>query len=110
MVVEDDNYNSPVLEQHIYQQHIPENSKVGTKVMMAYKVVAMDPNLSDQDGVQLEPEPFDREEKEVHYLRLHATDTVGNVGEEQMVIHVTERNDHQQTASSEQSPGLIVKG
>lgn len=78
--------------------------------MMAYKVVAMDPNLSDQDGVQLEPEPFDREEKEVHYLRLHATDTVGNVGEEQMVIHVTERNDHQQTASSEQSPGLIVKG
>ena len=114
--MEDDNDNSPVFEQHIYQGHIPENSKVGTKVMLARKVVALDPDLSDQDGVQLElygkdsdkfeldpvhgevflaTEPLDREEKEVYYLRLRATDSAGNVGEGQLVIHVTDRNDHQ---------------
>ena len=91
-----------MFEQHIYQGHIPENSKVGTKVMLARKVVALDPDISDQNGVkmelygkdsdkfQLDPvngevflatDPLDREEKEVYYLRLRATDSSGNVGE-----------------------------
>ena len=50
----DENDNNPTFEQHIYQGHIPENSKVGTKVMLARKVVALDPDLSDQNGVKLE--------------------------------------------------------
>ena len=112
----DENDNNPTFEQHIYQGHIPENSKVGTKVMLARKVVALDPDLSDQNGVKLElygkdsdkfqldplngevflaTNPLDREEKEVYYLRLRATDSAGNVGEGQLVIHVTDRNDHQ---------------
>ena len=114
--MKDENDNSPVFEQHIYQGHIPENSKVGTKVMLARKVVALDPDISDQNGVKLElygkdsdkfeldplngevflaTNPLDREEKEVYYLRLRATDSSGNVGEGQLVIHVTDRNDHQ---------------
>ena len=112
----DENDNNPTFEQHIYQGHIPENSKVRTKVMLARKVVALDPDLSDQNGVKLElygkdsdkfeldplngevflaTKPLDREEKEVYYLRLRATDSAGNVGEGQLVIHVTDRNDHQ---------------
>ena len=84
--------------------------------MLARKVVALDPDLSDQNGVKLElygkdsdkfeldplngevflaTKPLDREEKEVYYLRLRATDSAGNVGEGQLVIHVTDRNDHQ---------------
>ena len=112
----DENDNSPVFEQHIYQGHIPENSVIGTKVMLARKIVALDPDVADQKGVRLElygkdsdkfrldttsgevflnSEPLDREEKEVYYLRLRATDAVGNVGEGQLVIHVTDTNDHQ---------------
>ena len=112
----DENDNNPMFEQHIYQGHIPENYKVGTKVMLARKVVALDPDLSDQNGVKLElygkdsdkfeldplngevflaTKPLDREEKEVYYLRLRATDSAGNVGEGQLVIHITDRNNNQ---------------
>ena len=111
-----ENDNSPTFEQHIYQGHIPENSKVGTKVMLAKKIVALDPDITDRNGVKLElygkdsdkfeldlnngevflaTDKLDREEKEVYYLRLKATDSVGQVGEGQLVIHVTDRNDHQ---------------
>ena len=114
--MKDENDNSPTFEQHIYQGHIPENSKVGTKVMLAKKIVALDPDITDRNGVKLElygkdsdkfeldlnsgevflaTEKLDREEKEVYYLRLKATDSVGQVGEGQLVIHVTDRNDHQ---------------
>ena len=98
------------------QGHIPENSKAGTAVLLTKPILAIDPDSMDRDGVslhlygkdsdkfRLEPEtgevvlasePLDREEKEVYYLRLRATDTSGQQGEGQLVIHVTDRNDHQ---------------
>ncbi len=93
-----------------------ENSKAGTEVLLARKLAALDPDLADRAGVRLElygkdSERFrlepdtgkvtlldtiqDREDKEVYYLRLRAVDAGGNVGEAQLVIHVTDRNDHQ---------------
>ena len=98
------------------QGHIPENSAAGTSVLLAKPIVAVDPDSQDKDQVALQlygkdsdkfklnsrtgevvlaAEPLDREEKEVYYLRLRATDTAGQQGEGQLVIHVTDRNDHQ---------------
>ena len=98
------------------QGHIPENSAAGTVVLLAKPIVAVDPDRLDKDSVALQlygkdsdkfklnsrtgevvlaAEPLDREEKEVYYLRLRATDTAGQQGEGQLVIHVTDRNDHQ---------------
>jgi hypothetical protein len=95
---------------------VQENSKAGTEVLLARKLAALDPDLADRAGVRLElygkdSERFrlepdtgkvtlldtiqDREDKEVYYLRLRAVDAGGNVGEAQLVIHVTDRNDHQ---------------
>ena len=112
---------------------MPENSKAGTVVLLAKKILAVDPDTVDREGVTLQlygkdsdkfsldprtgevvlaTEPLDREEKEVaslihsifiplnlllqvYYLRLRATDTSGQQGEGQLVIHVTDRNDHQ---------------
>lgn len=116
MKVEDDNDNSPVFEQHIYQGHIPENSRVGTEVLLAKRIAASDLDILDKDGVKIEiygkdsekfrlepstggvvlsEESLVRQEKEVYYLRLRATDKGGNLGEAQLVIHVTNTNDHQ---------------
>jgi Cadherin domain len=98
------------------QGHVQENSKAGSEVLLARKLAALDPDLADRGGVRLElygkdSEKFrldpdtgkvsleesiqDREDKEVYYLRLRAVDAGGNVGEAQLVIHVTDRNDHQ---------------
>ena len=52
----------------------------------------LDPGNGD---IYLATDKLDREEKEVYYLRLKATDSAGNIGEGQLVIHVTDRNDHQ---------------
>ena len=100
MHVIDENDNSPTFEQHVYQGHIPENSNVGTKVILARKITAVDPDISDKNGVKLElhgkdsdkfklnpangdvylaTDKLDREEKEVYYLRLKATDSLGNI-------------------------------
>ena len=38
----------------MYQGHIPENSNVGTKVILARKITAVDPDISDKSGVKLE--------------------------------------------------------
>jgi hypothetical protein len=116
VLVTDENDNSPVFEQHIYQGHIPENSAAGTVVLLAKPILAVDPDSQDKEAVVLElygkdsdkfrleqstgqvilvTEELDREEKEVYYLRLRATDTAGQQGEGQLVIHVTDRNDHQ---------------
>ena len=85
-------------------------------MLLARKITASDPDISDRNGVKLElhgkdsdkfkldptngdvylaTDGLDREEKEVYYLRLKATDSAGNIGEGQLVIHVTDRNDHQ---------------
>lgn len=85
-------------------------------MILARKITAVDPDISDKSGVKLElhgkdsdkfklnpgngdvylaTDTLDREEKEVYYLRLKATDSAGNIGEGQLVIHVTDRNDHQ---------------
>ena len=93
-----------------------ENSPAGTEVLLARKLAALDPDLADRAGVRLQlygkdSERFrldpdtgkvvlveaiqEREDKEVYYLRLRALDAGGNVGEAQLVIHVTDRNDHQ---------------
>ena len=93
-----------------------ENSKAGAEVALARRLAALDPDLADRAGVRLElygkdSEKFrlepdtgkvslldgipDREDNEVYYLRLRAVDAGGNVGEAQLVIHVTDRNDHQ---------------
>ena len=102
-------------------------------MLLAKKILAVDPDTVDREGVTLQlygkdsdkfsldprtgevvlaTEPLDREEKEVaslihsifiplnlllqvYYLRLRATDTSGQQGEGQLVIHVTDRNDHQ---------------
>ena len=115
--MEDENDNSPTFEQHIYQGNVPENSPIGTEVLLAKKIIAQDPDLDDQEGgltvqiygkdgdkFRLDPDTgrvflaensIDRELKEVYYLRLRATDTAGQVGEAQLVIHITDRNDHQ---------------
>ena len=104
--VTDENDNSPVFEQHIYQVmslpvmswpflhytaqgHIPENSKAGTVVLLAKKILAVDPDTVDREGVTLQlygkdsdkfsldpstgevilaTEPLNREEKEVASL------------------------------------------
>ena len=81
-------------------------------MILARKITAVDSDISDKDGVKLElhgkdsdkfsldpangevylaTEQLDREEKEVYYLRLKATDSAGNIGEGQLVIHVTDR-------------------
>ena len=114
VTVTDSNDNSPVFEQHIYQGHIPENSRPGTEVLLAKPIVATDADASDAvrievygkdsekftfqaetGGVSLAEASLDREAKEVYYLRLRATDAAGQVGEGQLVIHVTDTNDHQ---------------
>ena len=85
-------------------------------MILARKITAIDSDISDKTGVKLElhgkdsdkfqldpgngdiylaTDKLDREEKEVYYLRLKATDSEGNIGEGQLVIHVTDRNDHQ---------------
>ena len=85
-------------------------------MILARKITAIDSDISDKTGVKLElhgkdsdkfqldpgngdiylaTDQLDREEKEVYYLRLKATDSEGNIGEGQLVIHVTDRNDHQ---------------
>ena len=85
-------------------------------MLLARKITASDPDISDRNAVTLElhgkdsdkfkldpsagdvylaTDGLDREEKEVYYLRLKATDSAGNIGEGQLVIHVTDRNDHQ---------------
>jgi hypothetical protein len=100
----------------VIKGHVQENSKAGSEVLLARKLAALDPDLADRGGVRLElygkdSEKFrldpdtgkvfleesiqDREDKEVYYLRLRAVDAGGNVGEAQLVIHVTDRNDHQ---------------
>jgi len=114
--VEDVNDNNPVFEQHIYQGHIPDNSEVGTEVLLAKKIIATDADILDAKGVKIEiygkdSEKFrfdagtggvflsdgvlSRSTKEVYYLRLRATDSAGQVGEGQLVIHVTDRKNHQ---------------
>ena len=114
--MEDENDNSPAFEQHIYQGNVPENSPVGTEVLLSKKIMAQDPDLEDADGLNIQiygkdgekfrfdpdtggvflaESSIDREEKEVYYLRLRATDAAGQVGEGQLVIHITDRNDHQ---------------
>ena len=81
-------------------------------MILARKITAVDSDISDKDGVRLElhgmdsdkfsldpangevylaTDQLDREEKEVYYLRLKATDSAGNIGEGQLVIHVTDR-------------------
>ncbi len=116
MKVEDVNDNNPVFEQHIYQGHIPDNSEVGTEVLLAKKIIATDADILDAKGVKIEiygkdSEKFrfdagtggvflsdgvlSRSTKEVYYLRLRATDSAGQVGEGQLVIHVTDRKNHQ---------------
>lgn len=81
-------------------------------MILARKITAVDSDISDKDGVELElhgkdsdkfsldpangdvhlaTDQLDREEKEVYYLRLKATDSAGNIGEGQLVIHVTDR-------------------
>ena len=114
VIVLDENDNTPSFVQHIYQGHISENSDAGTKVTLAKDIEAFDPDLEDENNISIElygkdsdkfrldngivylaKEPLDREEKEVYYLRLKAKDTAGHIGEGQLVIHVTDRNDHQ---------------
>ena len=110
------NDNSPSFEQHVYQGHVPENSRAGTQVQLAKPINASDPDTADSNqikieiygkgsekfkfdaatgGVSLADGNIDREEKEVYYLRLRATDSAGHIGDGQLVIHVTDRNDHQ---------------
>ena len=116
VTVEDINDNKPAFEDHVYQGHIPENSATGTEVSLSKRILATDPDLADVDkvnieiygkdsekfefdaatgGVYLAKGSLDREEKEVYYLRLRATDSAGQTGRGQLVIHVSDRNDHQ---------------
>ena len=75
-------------------------------MILARKITAIDSDISDKTGVKLElhgkdsdkfqldpgngdiylaTDKLDREEKEVYYLRLKATDSEGNIGEGQLV-------------------------
>ena len=109
------NDNSPVFEQHVYQGHVPRNSRAGTQVQLTKPINASDPDIIDANqikieiygkgsekfkfdsatgGVSLVDGTLERQDKEVYYLRLRATDAAGHLGEAQLVIHVTDTNDH----------------
>ena len=95
---------------------MPENSNVGTEVILAKKINASDADITDDNalmvqiygkdsekfrldsetgGVYLIDASLDREEKEVYYLRLRVQDTIGHFSDGQLVIHITDKNDHQ---------------